>query len=62
MDITAILISSGITTGIYFLYKSGIYMYNNYYLTSECHSNLNSKTLQITVGDVVKKEDNEIKS
>lgn len=44
-ELKDILISSGITTGIYLIYKGGINIYKNYYLESECHRN----TLQISV-------------
>ena len=44
-ELKDILISSGITTGIYLIYKGGINIYKNYYLESECHKN----TLQISV-------------
>jgi hypothetical protein len=39
MDITSVLVSSAITSGVYVLYKSAIYLYNNYYIKSECHTN-----------------------
>ena len=44
-DIQNILISSGITTGMYLGYKGVLNIYRNYYLESECHNS----TLQISV-------------
>jgi hypothetical protein len=45
MDINNILISSGITSALYGIYKGGIHIYKNYYLKSECHD----QTLEITI-------------
>lgn len=45
MEINNILISTGITSALYGIYKGGIHIYKNYYLTSNCHDN----TLEITV-------------
>ena len=45
MDLNAILLSSGITSAIYVFGKTGIHLYKNYYLTSECHD----QTLEITI-------------
>lgn len=48
MDINTILVSSGITSGLYILYKGGIHLYKHYYLKSTCHD----QTLEITVVSV----------
>ena len=45
MDLNTVFISSGITSAIYILGKSGIHFYKKYYLTSECHD----QTLEITI-------------
>ena len=48
MDITNTLVSSGITAGIYILYK----LLQRYYIRSGCHDN----TLEITITDKVEEK------
>ena len=48
MDYSSILISSGISSGIYILYKLSQTFYYNYYIKSACHQN----TLEITIAPI----------
>ena len=48
MDYNSILISSGISSGIYVLYKTLQSLYYNYYIKSACHQN----TLEITIAPI----------
>lgn len=45
MDINNILVSSGVSGGLYILYKGAIHLYKHYYLKSACHDS----TLEITI-------------
>lgn len=45
MDINNILVSSGISAGLYGLYKGIIHLYKHYYLKSACHDT----TLEISI-------------
>lgn len=48
MDYSSILVSSGISSGIYVLYKLTQTFYYNYYIKSACHQN----TLEITIAPI----------
>ena len=48
-NINDILTSTGITSGVYVLYKMAQRLYQRYYLSSECHSETHS--LEIMVVD-----------
>lgn len=57
-NINDILTSTGITSGVYVLYKMAQRLYQRYYLSSECHSETHS--LEIMVVDREKKPEIEL--
>ena len=60
MDIQTILISSAVTTSLYAALKSGIHLYKNYYLKSECHNN-NQLIIEIVTNPSEEKKEEEKK-